>query len=36
MRYLVLVVGVAVIVAIFRIGYDIGFNYGYLQCESQC
>ena len=35
MRYLILIVGVFVIVALFQLGYETGFNYGYLKCESQ-
>ena len=35
MRYLVLIVGVVVIVALFRMGYSVGYNYGYLQCEGK-
>ena len=35
MRYLVLIVAAFVIFGIFKLGYDTGFGYGYLQCESQ-
>jgi len=35
MRYLVLIVGVAVIWGLFQLGYSVGYNAGYLQCESQ-
>ena len=35
MRYLVLVVAAFVLLGIFKLGYDAGFGYGYLACESQ-
>ena len=35
MRYLWLIVSVAVIWGLFQLGYSVGYNTGYLQCESQ-
>ena len=34
MRYVILIVGVVVIVALFQLGHEVGYNMGYLRCEE--
>ena len=35
MRYLWLLVSVAVIWGLFQLGHEVGYQQGYQQCESQ-
>ena len=35
MRYLWLIASVAVIWGLFSLGFEVGYNTGYLHCESQ-